>query len=337
MIDGYNLSDVTFSEKELKQYKIEKGDILLTPSSEDKINIGLSCLIDFNNTNNTVYSYHLNLFRPNMKIDNLFISYQLRTNRIKRYFYCVSQGVSRFTLSLENFKSTKIFLCKINEQMKISKFLSTLNKHIELWERKLQLYLLKKKHYLNSMFSNHSSLPFLRFKGFDDEWKLNKIKDILNYTQPNKYIEDNFDNYYNLESKIPVLTPGKSFILGYTNNIENSFNDESILIDDFTLSMQYTTFPYKVKSSACKILTPKENVNLYFVFNVLTRQNLKPLGHNRHYISFLENKKIYLPNINEQVKISKFLSLLDNNIKLSQENIDNLKIKKLFYINKMFI
>ncbi|KFB08025.1 restriction endonuclease subunit S, partial [Malacoplasma iowae] len=192
-------------------------------------------------------------------------------------------------------------------------------------------------HYLNSMFSNDGSLPFLRFKEFNVKWKLNKIKDILNYTQPNKYIEDNFDNYCNSESKIPVLTPGKSFILGYTNNIENSFNDESILIDDFTLSMQYTTFPYKVKSSACKILTPKENVNLYFVFNVLMRQNLKPLGHNRHYISFLENKKICLPNIHEQIKISKFLSLLDNNIKLSQENIDNLKIKKLFYINKMFI
>ena len=98
---------------------------------------------------------------------------------------------------------------------------------------------------------------------------MNKIKDVLNYTQPNKYIENDFGNYCNLENKIPVLTPGKSFILGYTNNVENSFNDESILIDDFTLSMQYTTFSYKVKSSACKILTPKENADLYFVFNVL--------------------------------------------------------------------
>ena len=152
LIDGYNLSDVTFSEKELKQYKIEKGDILLTPSSEDKINIGLSCLIDFNNTNNTVYSYHLNLFRPNRKIDNLFISYQLRTNRIKKYFYCVSQGVSRFTLSLENFKSTKIFLCKINEQIKISKFLSLLDKEIELLEKNISYLKNRKKFYISNMF-----------------------------------------------------------------------------------------------------------------------------------------------------------------------------------------
>ena len=152
LIDGYNLSDVTFSEKELKQYKIEKGDILLTPSSEDKINIGLSCLIDFNNTNNTVYSYHLNLFRPNRKIDNLFISYQLRTNRIKKYFYCVSQGVSRFTLSLENFKSTKIFLCKINEQMKISKFLSLLDKEIELLEKNISYLKNRKNFYISNMF-----------------------------------------------------------------------------------------------------------------------------------------------------------------------------------------
>ena len=277
-------------------------------------------------------------FSCNERLHPYFLFYNFSRSKFYKSLENKMTGTGSKRLQVQTFLNLSILIPNsIDEQIKISKFFSLLDKHIELWERKLQLYLLKKKHYLNSMFSNHSSLPFLRFKGFDDEWKLNKIKDILNYTQPNKYIEDNFDNYYNLESKIPVLTPGKSFILGYTNNIENSFNDESILIDDFTLSMQYTTFPYKVKSSACKILTPKENVNLYFVFNVLTRQNLKPLGHNRHYISFLENKKIYLPNINEQVKISKFLSLLDNNIKLSQENIDNLKIKKLFYINKMFI
>ena len=73
------------------------------------------------------------------------------------------------SIDIDMLKNHKIFYPDIKEQIKISEFFSLLDKHIELWERKLQLYLLKKKHYLNSMFSNDSSLPFLRFKGFGDE------------------------------------------------------------------------------------------------------------------------------------------------------------------------
>ena len=47
------------------------------------------------------------------------------------------------------------------------------------------------------------------------EWiEINKL---IKYIQPTKYIVET--NNYNNDFKTPVLTPGKTFILGYTNDI----------------------------------------------------------------------------------------------------------------------
>ena len=84
-----------------------------------------------------------------------------------------------------------------------------------------------------------------------------KLKDYLEYEQPTKYIveSENYSNNY----KIPVLTAGKSFILGYTNDEKNIFPESElpvIIFDDFTTDCQYVDFPFKIKSSAMKILHP---------------------------------------------------------------------------------
>ncbi|MBP1552843.1 MAG: restriction endonuclease subunit S, partial [Oscillospiraceae bacterium] len=60
-----------------------------------------------------------------------------------------------------------------------------------------------------------------------------KLGDVLLYEQPTKYIVESTD--YSNEYKIPVLTAGQSFILGYTNETENIYTDVPVIIfDDFT-------------------------------------------------------------------------------------------------------
>ena len=62
-----------------------------------------------------------------------------------------------------------------------------------------------------------------------------KLKDLLDYEQPTKYIVET-ENYSD-EYKLPVLTAGKSFVLGYTNETEGVFkgkNEPVIIFDDFT-------------------------------------------------------------------------------------------------------
>ena len=95
-----------------------------------------------------------------------------------------------------------------------------------------------------------------------------KIEEVLDYIQPTKYIVSS--TMYSDEYSIPVLTPGDSFILGYTNETEGVYEASKdtpiILFDDFTTAIKWVDFPFKVKSSACKILVPKKECNLRYMY-----------------------------------------------------------------------
>jgi type I restriction enzyme, S subunit len=86
-------------------------------------------------------------------------------------------------------------------------------------------------------------------------WINTIFDELLIYNQPTKYIVKSTD--YNDKFKVPVLTAGKSFIIGYSNESTGIFSDLPVIIfDDFTTATKFVTFPFKVKSSAMKILTP---------------------------------------------------------------------------------
>ncbi|EMH43616.1 hypothetical protein HMPREF1430_00680, partial [Helicobacter pylori GAM96Ai] len=96
-----------------------------------------------------------------------------------------------------------------------------------------------------------------------------KLGEVLEYDQPNKYCvtSKEFDKSY----PTPVLTAGKTFILGYTNEKDNIYQASKsspvIIFDDFTTATQWVDFPFKVKSSAMKILLPKNpTINIRFIF-----------------------------------------------------------------------
>ena len=92
-------------------------------------------------------------------------------------------------------------------------------------------------------------------------WEVKTLGECLTYEQPTKYIVKN--TQYSDEYEIPVLTAGKSFLLGYTNDTENIFTQTPVIIfDDFTTSNKYVDFSFKVKSSAMKILRPNTTLVL---------------------------------------------------------------------------
>lgn len=105
--------------------------------------------------------------------------------------------------------------------------------------------------------SENAKKPAMRFDGFDDAWEQRKLGEILKYEQPQAYIVNSTE--YNDNFSIPVLTAGQSFILGYSNEnygIKNASKYGPVIIfDDFTTSSHFVDFPFKVKSSAMKLLT----------------------------------------------------------------------------------
>ena len=182
--------------------------------------------------------------------------------------------------------------------------------------------------------NENKAVPNIRFNGFEDVWESMKFKNILNYERPDKYIVKS-DNYSN--NGIPVLTANKSFILGYT--IESSFYEKPlpiIIFDDFTLDCKLVKFPFKIKSSAIKILSSNNFSDIWFDFYLLKATSFIKEGHARHYISIVQNKKINVPSEQEQQKIGNLFAKLDKLLDLQQQKIDKLELLKKALLQKLF-
>jgi len=164
-----------------------------------------------------------------------------------------------------------------------------------------------------------------------------RIKDILDYEQPTMYIVENTDYQSNV-SLIPVLTANKAFILGYTSENYGIYNKGNcIIFDDFTMDLKYVDFPFKVKSSAIKILTSKPSINLKYVFEYLSFLDLTSRDHKRHYISEVESMLIYVPEIEMQNIFSILFSVLDEKIVLESHHYDLLTAQKQYLLSQLFI
>ena len=135
-----------------------------------------------------------------------------------------------------------------------------------------------------------------------DNWVVTQLEDITDYEQPQPYIVSSTD--YSDDYAIPVLTAGKSFILGYTNEDTGIFKKVPVIIfDDFTTDSHYVDFPFKVKSSAMKIISVKNGINIEYVSYFMSMTRLVGDTHKRYWISEYSKLPIPLPQLEEQNRI----------------------------------
>ena len=126
------------------------------------------------------------------------------------------------------------------------------------------------------------------------------LGDVTQYEQPTKYLvkTKNYDDSY----ETPVLTAGKTFILGYTDEtdgINNASENPVIIFDDFTTANKWVDFDFKAKSSAMKMITSSDNNKfilkyIYYWLNTLP-SDLIDGDHKRQWISNFCNKEIPIP------------------------------------------
>ena len=148
---------------------------------------------------------------------------------------------------------------------------------------------------------------------------LYNLEDALRYEQPNKYIV-NSEEYSLNTALIPVLTAGKTFVLGYTSDTDGICKASAspvILFDDFTADCRYIDFDFKVKSSAVKILHKINPVdNLRYFYYAMKSIKYKPFSHKRVWISEYSKFKIKQRNPIEQNDVVNMLDkisyLIDN-------------------------
>ena len=172
------------------------------------------------------------------------------------------------------------------------------------------------------------------------EWKEYELGKLLSYEQPTAYIVESTD--YSDAYNIPVLTAGKSFILGYTNETRGIFNQLPVIIfDDFTTATKYVNFKFKVKSSAMKIL--HINTDLVLPKYIYYRMQIIQFDHSTHkryWIQQYSKIKISVPSLPEQecivAHIEELFSQLDVSVAELKTAKERLKVYRQAVLKEAF-
>ena len=126
------------------------------------------------------------------------------------------------------------------------------------------------------------------------------IGSITKYEQPTNYLVKSTN--YHESYATPVLTAGKTFILGYTNEVNGIYKASQapvIIFDDFTTANKWVDFDFKAKSSAMKMITSQDESKvllkyIYYWLNTLPSEIVEG-DHKRQWISSFCNKRIPIP------------------------------------------
>jgi type I restriction enzyme S subunit len=181
-------------------------------------------------------------------------------------------------------------------------------------------------------------VPKLRFPEFQNavEWENKPLSTCLDYQQPTPYLVSGTN--YSPAFKTPVLTAGKTFILGYTDEEHGIFSQDLpvIIFDDFTTATQFVDFPFKAKSSAMKILQAQNGANIKFMFETLQTLSYEVGAHERHWISNFAPMLVPVPKPPEQQKIAECLRSVDELIAAQARKVDELKTHKNGLMQQLF-
>jgi len=305
-----------------KLKRSKANDVIIPCSGETAVDIATARCVPFDNI---LFGGDLNVISLH-QYDGAFMSYQLNGKR-KYDIARVAQGVSIVHLYGEHLKAIKTYNPTLPEQQKIAKLLSLLDDRIDTQNKIIED--------LKKLKSAIRKKVFVSLK--EEHTECCEINQLLTYEQPTAYIVTN-DEYSTDTTLIPVLTANKGFVLGYTDEDFGIYQKgECIIFDDFTMDAKYVSFPFKVKSSAIKMLTAKPNVNLRFMFEYLSYLELKSEEHKRHYISEIASLVVELPSKEMQNKIASLMTSLDNKLALEENTSVRYEDEKQYLLSQMFI
>ena len=228
-----------------------------------------------------------------------------------------STGVPQLTVP--QICNIELTLPPLPEQQAIATALSDTDELITALER-----LISKKKAIKQGTMQELLTGKRRLAGFSGEWVEKSLGELLQYEQPQKYIIESKEY---IDSGIPVLTAGKSLILGYTGERHGIYKNLPVIIfDDFTTESKLIDFQFKVKSSAMKMLTTTNICNIWLVYALMQMINFPLKDHKRYWISEYSKILVKIPSAkSEQTAIASILSDMDEEIETLTAKLNKYK------------
>ena len=331
------LMEVTANRHQFITNRVIKGDVLFTPTSETPDDIGHSAVV-LDDLENTVYSYHLIRLRFNNdnSMDIKFRGYVFNSRSILHQFEILATGVTRFTLSKEDFKEVSVIYPESQaKQRKIAEILETIDNAIEKTDKIIEKYKRIKQALMQDLLTKGidengqiRSEEMHRFKDsplgrIPEEWKVVELGEIFNISAGGDIDKLNFSYDKSNTFKYPIYsnTLEDKGLYGYADSYR--FPENSITITARgVLGIAIPRFEKFNAIIRLLVLIPKDKVNITFVseyINTFVNFYIEETGVPQLTAPKASDRLISLPSLPEQQRIASILSQIDEAIEKEQK------------------
>ncbi len=326
-LDETHISETT--HQSMKGSKVLANDILLNITGAS---IGRSCVVpnDFKEGN---VNQHVAIIRLK-NYDSNFLQFILSSSIGQKLIFQGQTGSGREGLNFDSIKKFKVFYPTIQEQKKISSFLTLLDSRIQTQNKIIQ--------HLESLIIGFSQKLFsqqIRFKddnGNDfSEWEEKKLEYISIKNSSNisaNKIEDNFGEY---------IIYGASGVLKKVDFYEEELDFIGIVKDGAGVGRLFYCEGKSSVLGTMDIIKPKNKINTYFLYRILERINFKKyvIGSTIPHIYYKDysKEKVKIPCLEEQTKIANFLSSLAAKLEKEKQILEQYKQQKKYLLQNLFI
>lgn len=327
------IGSVQVFQKDIDKNLVNYGDVVFQRSSETREEVGQSNV--YLSKEPVVFGGFVIRGSARVSYDPLFMNGLLKTDKVRDQITQLSGGSTRFNIGQDSLNKVSVFLPLKEEQTKIASFFSAVDEKISQLNQKHQLLSQYKQGMMQKLFSQQ-----IRFKADDGsafgEWEETELgkhcqiktgKLDANAMRPN--------------GEFRFYTCAKEFYL----IDEYAFDTEALLISGNGANVGYIHY-YKGKFNAYQrtYVLDQWQQNIIFIQYFL-EQFLKERIYgekkegNTPYIvlSTLSEMPLLLPCLEEQTKIAKFLSAIDQKIEVVAQQIEQAKQWKKALLQQMFV
>ena len=327
---------------------LQENDVLMVQSGH----VGECAVVSKEYVNANCHA--LLIATPNDKPNSKFYTYYFYTDNGRRLLRKITTGNTIKHILSSDLKTINVPFPKLEEQQKISSFLTTVDTKTEQLTKKKSLLEQYKKGVMQQIFSQ--SIRFKDDEGDDyPDWEEKKLNSFIN-----DFIVPMRDKPKDLTGKIPwcriedfngkYLSESKSN-QGVSMSTVKSMNLKVYPVDTLLVSCS----AYLGKCAIIKkelvtnqtfigLVPDKQKINIEFLFYtmILSEHRLNTLssGTTISYLSReeFENFKVLIPsNMEEQTKIANFLSAIDDKIELVNTQLENTQQFKKGLLQQMFV
>ena len=340
-----------------KKGALRNGDVIFADAAEDNT-VGKCTEVICEENVCIVSGLHTIACRPQVEFVERYLGYSLNSPSFHNQLLPHIQGTKISSISKNALSSTSISLPSLPEQRAIASYFTSLDAQIAASTSRLSsLKQIKAASLLNMFPQKGESVPRVRFKGFQGEWKEVKLSSIAIFSKGQGYSKSDLrenghpiilygrmytkyqfainevDTFSNLKGAY-VLSEGNEIIMPASGETSEDIACASAVLAKGIIlggDLNIVRFDLKKYSTPFLALTITYSKTHYDLSKCAQGKSVVHL-HNEA----ISKTVVSIPSLPEQRAIASYFTALDAQITLHRERLEKLKQIKAACLEKMF-